>query len=277
MLVVTIAALVVACTLGPAAGTARAAPILYGADTQSPAFRLGTINPATAAFQSIGTFPFAITGLAYSPDQDELFGISPSTHRIYRINRATAAVIAIGSAPFTFLNATGLAYDSSRGRLLATANFESSNELFSIDPVAGTYTPLAVITGATNVEGLGYDAVTDTLYGIADIEDRFVRINMTTGVATTLATVPAKNWRGGEYDPFRNVFYISVSSGGDFYEINLNTPTPSVNFIGITSLGMQGLAITPEPAAAAIILLAGAPHCLGRRHRRFTVPTSRCS
>jgi hypothetical protein len=260
--------------LGATASSSAAAPDLYGSDVQFPNNKLVKIDPATAGFQTIGSFPVAITGLAYASDLDQLYGLSPETHRVYRIDRATAGVVAIGVAPFTFGNANGLAYDSRRSRLLATANLEpaSSNELFAIDPIAGTYTALTTITGAHNVEGLGYDTASDTLYGVADTENQLVRNNPTTGVATPLAQLPAKNWRGLEYDPFRQLFNASISAGGEFYEIKLTmpTPTPTVQLIGVTSPGTQGLALTPEPTTATTCATLLAAHaCFGRRRARL--------
>lgn len=241
---------------------AVAAQELFGSDTNFDTNTLVRIDPFTASYQAVGPFNFNVQGLAYAPDLDQLFGLSAQTRRIYRIDRSTAATTALGTAPHTFGNANGLAFDSRRQRLIASSNADGGtvNRMFAIDPSTGQYTPLPDITGVNNVEGLGYDPATDTLYGVADVENVLVSIDMTTGAATTVAQLPALNWRGLDYDPSRRVFYASVSAGGDLYEISL-APTPSVRFIGFTSRGTQGLAVVPEPAvggcmACAMLLLA---------------------
>jgi DNA-binding beta-propeller fold protein YncE len=258
-----------------ACGTADAAE-LYGSDTNFTVNTLVKIDPATGSFQTIGPFNFNVQGLAYAPDLDQLYGLSAETRRVYRINRSNAATTPLGTGPHPFGNANGLAYDSRRHRLIASSNSDvlPGNSLFAIDPVTGAYTSLATITGANDVEGLGYDPATDTLFGLADLEDRIVSIDPVSGTATTLAQLPPQIWRGLEYDAARQVFYATASGFGEFYEIAL-TPTPTVRFIGFTSPGTQGLAMLPEPAACGWFI--GATVLLSRQAGRRRKPRTRGS
>jgi hypothetical protein len=266
---------VVALQTAFACGTAVASE-LYGSDTNFTVNTLVKINPSNGSFQPVGPFNFNVQGLAYAPDLDQLFGLSAETHRVYRINRTNAQTTPIGTGPHSFGNANGLAYDTLRHRLVASANGDGGpgNRLFAIDPVTGAYTSLATITGAANVEGLAYDPATDTLFGLADTEDRILSIDPQTGAATTRAQLPSLNWRGLEYDAARQVFYATVSSSGDFYEIAL-TPTPAVRFIGFTSPGTQGLALVPEPGACGWFIAACGMILVARRTgRRRTAPAN---
>lgn len=260
----------VACWLSSLSSTAVAAAVLFDSDTNFTTNTLVKIDPATGSFQTVGAFGVSIQGLAYAPDLDQLYGLSAQTQRVYQIDRSSAAMTPVGLGPHPYGNANGLAYDSRRGRLIASSNAEagSNNQLFAIDPMTGAYPALAAISGANDVEGLGYDPAGDTLFGLADVENRIVSIDPLTGSATTLVQLPARNWRGLEYDPFRQVFYASVSAGGDFYEIALS-PIPTVRLIGFTSPGTQGLALVPEPASFALLICL-APLILRRPGRRTT-------
>jgi hypothetical protein len=247
-------------------GGSLGAAELFGSDTDSDT--LVRIDSATGSYQVVGTFGFDVQGLAYAPELDQLFGLSSENRRVYRIDRSNGVATAVGAGPHLFGNANGLAYDSRRGRLVGVSLSEagSDDRLLSIDPVTGAYADLGRVSGARDVEGLGYDPASDRLFGLADREDRIVAIDPATGNSTTVVQLPAMNWRGLEYDAFGGVFYASVSFGGQLYEVRPGA-TPEVRFIGVTSVATQGLAVVPEPGFLAWV--GGAGVVLLRRCRRM--------
>jgi uncharacterized protein YjiK len=242
--------------------TVKADIVLYGAHTSTTTpDKLVTIDPSTASYQIIGNFDYDIQGLAYAPDMDILWGLSAQTKNIYSIDRNTGAITSINPIPHSFGNANGLAYDLRNQRLIASSN---DGILFAIDPISGDYSYISNLQQAGNIEGLGYDYTTDTLFGIADLENQIVSIDLNSGICTPIIDLPSLNWRGLEFDPFKRVLYASVSLGGNFYEIN-PFGEPSFQFIGYTSIGTQGLAIIPESYTLSLLTLGAM--LAGRRRK----------
>ncbi|MCK4624576.1 MAG: PEP-CTERM sorting domain-containing protein [Phycisphaerae bacterium] len=231
------------------------------------------LDRATGTGQEIGTFdPYvpAMNGLAHDRINDILYGISPHFDQLFRINPATAQVTPIGQpGDLGASNANGLAYDPIGGVLYGTGN--NANTLFTIDVDTGIGSTVGTIGGGfSNVEGLGFDADTGTLYGLAVGEGgseiyyhgRIIVIDPATGGATALGDVMTSEriWRGLTFDPETNGL-IACGGSGLYW---IDPADGSASYIG--GMYVQGLAVIPEPATLSL-LAVGAVALIRRRKK----------
>ncbi|MGQ0629141.1 MAG: DUF6923 family protein [Phycisphaerales bacterium] len=137
-----------------------------------------------------------------------LFAIGDANNNFGTVNGPPARfakIAQIGSAW------QGLAYDSRRERFLAC---DSARRLFAITQ-AGTPTLLGIIagdaSGSTIINGLGYDARTDTLFGIAQATGQLYAISPGTTESGPVATVRGGPLGGSigalEFDDQRNALF----------------------------------------------------------------------
>ncbi|MDX1460827.1 MAG: hypothetical protein R3348_07200, partial [Xanthomonadales bacterium] len=105
------------------------------------------------------------------------------------------------------------------------------------------------------INGMAYDAATDTLYGIG--EDNLFTINRSTGEATSVGAhgLSGNIQMGLAIDPDNGVMYLVHNQ--NLYSVNKQTA--QVSLIGPTGLTDIGsLAVVPGGAAAAAIPSTGA-------------------
>ena len=239
---------------------------LVGIDAYTTGF--GYVDRDDASWTPIGTAGAVITGMSYDTNHGILYGISPNTDALYTIDPYTGAAFPIGAVgSLGYDNANGLAYDPINNLLYGTDN--NTNELFTVDPSTGAAHAIATISGGfTEIEGLGFDPDTQTLYGLTQLQSRIVSINVQTGEATAVSDeLPARVWRGLEWDPDYHVLYLSAVNIFENAEIwNFNPSGGRLDFRGysVGVEGIQGLAFIPEPASL-LLCLAAAPLLLRRR------------
>ncbi|KKL10638.1 hypothetical protein LCGC14_2553830, partial [marine sediment metagenome] len=162
-----------------ASGAAAAQGVIYGSEMWRA--HLVTIEPSTGAVTDVGPFGTthgAMTGLAYDPVYNVLYGIT-NQDGLYRINPSTGQATEI-VWPMGFGNVNGLAYDSLNEVLYASDCTTADSRLFALDVDTGQATLVGTITNASNVEGLAYDAAADTLLGVSDYTGRIVAIDRAT-------------------------------------------------------------------------------------------------
>ena len=212
---------------------------------------IGTIDRTTAEWTLIGPAGQIITGLAYDPNHDVLYGVSPSTDSLYTIDQSTGEATLVGKpGELGYENVNGLAYDPNNDILYATDN--NTNTLFQIDTKTGIGTEIAVITGGfTEIEGLAYEPSHDVLYGITQLQLRVVSIDVHTGEATGLFDpLPEETWRGLTWDSVTGYLFLSaVNIFSDASIYSFNPDDGRLEFVGHTTgiEAVQGLAVMPKP------------------------------
>lgn len=220
------------------AASSSAQDVLYGSDVQLD--DLGSIDRTTAAWTTIGSQSTvgAITGLAYDPVQDVLYGCSPNNNSVYTVDQTNGSISLVG--PTGFSNINGLAYDPNSGTLYCTDL--NGNAFFTVDTNTGAGTLIATLSGAMAVEGLAYDPVANVLYGLDDIADAVVIINPATGVASALPSGIGSPgiWRGLTWDSTLGVIWATRVNPGQLWMVDPTTGAGT--FIGAPTTFVQGLA-----------------------------------
>lgn len=221
----TIGAILGATALGtwstPAAGQQ-----LIGGDVAGD--RLISIDRDTREWTLIGVHGIdTLSGLAYDPNHDILYGVSPSDDNLFIMDRHTGAPQRVGApGVLGFPNTNGLAYDPNHDVLYATDN--NTNTLMTVDVVTGVGHAIGVISGGfTEIEGLGYDPATDTLYGLTQLQRRIVKIDVDTAFAEAVSDMlPSGVWRGLEFDTQRRVLWattVVIFNSSLLYSFNPDT------------------------------------------------------
>ena len=201
----------------------------------------------------------SMNGLAYDPIAEILYGVVPSANQLFSIDPTTAKITPIGQpGDLGTTDANGLAFDPTRGLLYATDNV--TNRLYTVDATTGLGSPVGTIGGGfSHVEGLGFDAKNNTLYGLADgiagnpIEyfGQIITIDTATGDAQALGgPLPSSErlWRGLTFDPVSNGL---IACGGTLYWIDPDDGEAS--YIG--GRYVQGLAVISDPLPLSLSLL----------------------
>lgn len=240
-------------------------PIAQGADllgTEVWTHTLMRIHRDTAAWTPIGTFDVCtLAGLAYDQNHDVLYGIAPCTDNIYIISRETGAATCVGQPGVLGVdNANGLAYDPVHDILYATDN--NTNTLLTVDRGSGVATVVAEISGGySEIEGLGFDAADQVLYGITQLQRRIVSIDVLTGQAVAVSEpLPDLTWRGLDFDSERRLLYAcAVNIFGDAPLYNCDPVSGHLTFVGnmVGAEAVQGLGFVMEASSA--VPVAGDP------------------
>lgn len=247
--------------LASAGAVSARAQTLFGSDVVDD--KLVRLVPATLNGTVVGPFgpsggTFAMTGLAYDGVGGVLYGIGTNSgaSSIYTINPATGQSTVL-TAISTGGNPNGLAFDPANNFLYITDN--NSNALYRYNLAAPQLTLIGTISGGfSSVEGLGYDALTCTLFGVADDQDQIIKIN--TGTAASVAlpnSLVAGNWRGLDFDPVTGLLFATrVNASAILTSIDpltgIGTDLGSISGAGTFSF-MQGLAAVPEPSTSAAL------------------------
>lgn len=263
-------AALLACVLSAMTTTNALGVSLYGIDIEQN--RLLQIDSTTGSTTTVGFLTAgggpskAFNGLAYDPTGNRFIAINPGFSQLFAVDRTTAATTLIGpAATYGHDNENGLAVDAAHGTAFISTN--NLGRLLTVRLSDGVPVSTVSITGAREVEGLGYDARADILYGISQLDAHVVTINRDTGFATPLPTaLPAAIWRGLEFDATTGLLYATAvaGNGSDLYRIS--PTTGSATRVGAIPGFVQSLAIVPEPGTLLLVVPALA-HVLRRRHR----------
>ncbi|MBA2298763.1 MAG: DUF4394 domain-containing protein [Actinobacteria bacterium] len=228
------------------AGSADAAELFYGVDTENRLVSFTSDTPAAISRSSFTGLPAGeqIVGLDQRPANKQLLGLS-SASRLYRIDVATGAVTAVGTAPFApALAGTSFGFDFNptvdRIRITSEArqNLRAHPDTGAIAFVDGVLTYAAGDSGAAStprVVGSAYTnsvagATTTTLFDI-DAGRDFLAIqnppNAGTLVSVGALGVDAGDNAGFDISAVDGVAYaalqVSPSLSSGLYRINLTT------------------------------------------------------
>ncbi|MEO1529267.1 MAG: hypothetical protein AAFX06_27930 [Planctomycetota bacterium] len=141
------------------------------------------VNQQSGAANQIGNTGIAnLTGLAFDPNRQTMFGGSGNNDALYSINTNTGATTLVGSFGVN-VGGHGLAYASDTDTLLMT-DF-ATDTLYSVNPDTGVATSIGA-TLKTGVVALAFDHETSTLYGVDANSDELLRFNRDTGLATPI-------------------------------------------------------------------------------------------
>jgi len=162
--------------------------ILYGINDQPDVDTMVLIDPETAVATPIGTLGFgAVKGLTYHPDLHVLLGSDVVSGLLIRVNPFSGAGSAIGAIGFSDVRA--LAYDVQHDVLWGSDI--ATDQLIRIDPTTGAGTAVGSFgPNLDRVEGLAFDYVTGTLYGVnhlANGDGELLTIDTQTGAATRIS------------------------------------------------------------------------------------------
>ncbi len=228
-------------TLFGCTGSGRSASTLY------------RINPATGVGVAIGAMGMSgCSGLAFHPGTEVLYAVGFDDHSfansLFTVDAATGAATLIG--PTGVAGTTDLA-------------FRSDGTLFSFHPgpVAGTMstaTGLVTFLGPSGVPNLGGNGITFDSDGdlLLAAFASLTRINQTTGAATSLAfmlfppvscgfpriNAMATDASGAVY----GVMNCASGSSSPTYLVAIGVPSGTVNAIGPSVRGLDGIAFRPQ-------------------------------
>jgi hypothetical protein len=183
-----------------------------------------------------------VASVAHGQTTPDIYGITFSG-QLLGINSTTGAATLIGNTGIT--SCESLERDPTTGQLLMIGQ---ANRLYRVNPVTAAAT-LIGNTGFQWVESMAYDAATDTMYGSAssnsDISaEKLVTINLTTGVATTVA----------DFSSFGDVDALAISPSGTLFATQYSSTsfasvdklTAAVSPIGTTPLYLAAMDFAPN-------------------------------
>ncbi len=193
----------------------------------SPAYGLEYINlyytvfdinkpevlPMIAPFPGLGPFIGAgeyVAGLVYMLDQsNNMWEIDPSNGAILNAYTATAP---LGGETYT-----GLAFDTTDGKVYAASTNIVTSTLFTMDVSTGSTTTIGPITGAPCMIGLAADGAGD-LWGYDICNDELVSINKATGAGTVIGSIgfDANFGQGIGWDGATDTLYMAAFNAGTF-------------------------------------------------------------
>jgi DNA-binding beta-propeller fold protein YncE len=167
---------------------------LYGSDESSN--QLITIDLTTGAATVVGPLGFTnVRGLAFDPTgAGTLYGIDVTNPaRLIRIDPATGMGTEVGTldpAGGTIFNGVlGLAFDPAGAGTLYGSDTSFFDQLLTIDTTTGAGTTVGARGSLpSRVEGLAFDATTNTLYGTDISSGQLVTIDPTDGDATAVGS-----------------------------------------------------------------------------------------
>ncbi len=228
------------------AGSAQAAPILYGGNTSgNPLFTIDDLTDGDPQTQIGGSTQYDIRGMA--ADGTSGIAYAGNHSRYFSIDLNTGEMTNIDSTPTFDINA--LSYGA--GGVLYGGN-SSGNRFFRIDdPTTGAMTNIAVTS--INIRALAYDASTDTMYA-ADLDDLYT-IDTVTGALTHIGT-GTYGTEGMAIDPTTGRLYGGLNGGllipDRFFEIDKLTGAHTL-IDGSSANGIAALAFVPEPGTMLLL------------------------
>lgn len=195
--------------------------------------------------QTIGALGFAaVSGLAYDPVNDILYGADDATNVLITINKSTGAGSSVGALGFS--NVVALAYDPNNGILYGSHS--SGTEIITINVSTGAGTGLGS-HGIAGIIGLAFDANTNILYAVSNSTDSLYTVNVTTGALTLVGTlVNSSSPSDITFDANNNIMYLVDEVLDEIFTVN--TATGVATSIRTISFGnVQGLAFNPNNGA----------------------------
>ncbi len=261
-----ITALVSVCALGAGTSAFGATETLYGCEY--PGYLdLSSIDQTTGELTSVG--PTGWGGLTditsdTRPASFQMWAVDAQSMNLVTIDPTTGA--GTGSVVLNAPNSiVSIAFDVVSGKLYGNSavGWGAPHEaLYEINPANGNCTYIGRIT-FDNVYALGFDQ-NGTLFGIADVTDDLISINLSNGNGSKIADLPQLSGYDLASRPSDDVMFLAM----DDYPGTLATIDTGTG--AITQIGpfhndihkhVNGLAFgpaIPAPGAAAVAVLFGA-------------------
>lgn len=207
---------------------------------------------------SVGAYSdgsFNLNGLDGDATTGRVWGLDAGSGRLYSVNPGTGTATVLAGALFTS-NANGLAYDANRDRLWISNN---SGQIQFYDLLSGQHGS-AGNTGLTNLEGLAFDAASDTLYALRDTDDRIYTIATDTLASAAISpALEGGNWRGLAFDSSTGNL-VATRVGLSTFMVEFDPSSGQVVASGdLSEIGpfVQGLAYIPAPGSLVLVGVGG--------------------
>lgn len=127
----------------------------------------------------------------------------------------------------------GLAWEPVNGFFFAV---NANRELYRVSP-AGSATLVGTLSGSLVINGLAYDFLSQTLYGIAQSNGQLVRINPATAAVTNIGAAGGGLVGALEWHPVLEKLFGLDDSGGATRLIEFNTTTGARTVVGTLGAG----------------------------------------
>jgi len=235
---------------------------LFAADGASgSSSTLYILNPATGAIDTtVGPIGFSITGLAFDPTTQVLYGStgnnSASPRNLVRIDTTTGAGTLIG--PFnTNTPMADLAFAPS-GILFGWSGFQGTRGLYTIDVTTGAATFVGTNTGRGSYldgNGLASDAAGNLFGGASDDAGSaaLFSVNSTTAVSTFIANLtpfpgdPDASVSALAFDHAGTLFgiFLNIEAGASFL-VSIDTTTGAMTNRGQSVDALDAIAFLPN-------------------------------
>ena len=145
-----------------------------------------TVNPSTGQATLVGdTGVIGLSGLAYDPTRNLLYGGAGFDDSLYVVDPSTGSATLIGSFGVA-VGGQGLAFDSLRDELFMVDFI--SDSLYQLDTTTGA----ATLIGGTNLDStpaLAFNTDDGQLYGVNANNDMLVRFDSMTGTGTAVGSL----------------------------------------------------------------------------------------
>lgn len=192
-----------------------------------------------------------LTGLAFDPDTDRLYGFSRSAGSVLRIDPVGWVPTAL--EPIGFSDVRGLAFDTTSGTLYA---IDGGAGLLSVDLTTGRGT----LVGSTGRICTGLAVVvisgTPTLYSVDTGSNQLVQLSTTTGSATSVGTLTASGLGELAWHPAAGFLYSVRPSDGQLFAVNRLT-AQATSAGSVTQSGLRPGGITVQPTALTFDAVRG--------------------
>ena len=251
---------------GLAFGTV-ATSVAYVSDSDSA--QLLRVDLSTGQASVVGPFGILanVTGLAYDPGADVMYGVSAAEKALYTIDMDTGAATLVGDFGLgESVIMQGLTYDTGSNTLYSSASTQKT--LYSLDVTTGLASVVA-FTSPTSISGLAIDPVEDILYGspASGGGTGVYTIDKTTGAATRLGTGELA-FNGLAFDPLGEGLFGVRNQDDSLYWIDtVSGEGTLIGSLGLPDVNPLGFEIVPEPISAALLGLGGATVLRLRRRR----------
>lgn len=228
--------------------------ILYGINTdpagETP--RLITINTGNGAGSAVGpangVLHEDVTGaLAYDQTNGRLYG----ANQLGLLQLNTGSGVGTTKGQLGLGAISGLAYNPNSGVYYAIVNDADDGKLVTVDFATGTTTPIGNLGIACCVEGLAFNANSNTLYAVNTATRQLLTINTGTGAAGSVGAIGFDDVPGALAFDGNTLYGIGGTGAGPYtYElITINTGAGAGSAVAAVSYdGITALAFDPDGA-----------------------------
>ncbi|MFO0839108.1 MAG: immunoglobulin domain-containing protein [Phycisphaerae bacterium] len=130
----------------------------------------------------------------------------------------------------------GMTYNANSGLFYA---IDIQGKLYTLDPASGASSLLGAVTGtASQIAGLGFDALSGVLYGNGQSDGQLYGINPATLVATPIGAPGGGNVGGLEYDQLAGILYGLDDAVGGTRLVQFDVNTGARTIIGSLGAGI---------------------------------------